>query len=344
MLRIDRPHHPTPVDLLTRHKSCITLNLKLSGALNLLKDLLRHADVLIDPFQPGTLESLGLHPKELCSANPRLIIARLTGFRRDGKYANMAGHDINYLAVSGVLSHLGRQDGPPYPPANLLADFAGGGLMCAFGILLALFERSRSGRGQVVENNMVDGSAYLASMIRYATKTPFWDQPRGHNFLDGGCPWYDVYECKDGGYMAVGALEPKFFEELLRGLKLENEISSGDQTDRSKWPEIASKFRNLFAEKSRKEWEVVFDGQDACCTPVLAQSELESYNYDQRLPVGLGGLPGSTLSREQAWKSKGLAPDEGGAALLRDWAGWRKGQDYEIDENGGLFRVYPARL
>lgn len=256
----------------------------------------------------------------------------------------MAGHDINYLAVSGVLSHLGRKDSSPYPPANLLADFAGGGLICAFGILLALFERSRSGQGQVVENNMVDGSAYLATMVRYATKTPFWDQPRGDNFLDGGCPWYDVYECKDGGFMAVGALEPKFFKELLRGLELEDEISSGDQIDRSTWPGIASKFRKRFAEKSRKEWEVVFDGRDACCTPVLGQSELESYDYDQRLPVGLNGSPGSPLSRDQAWEGKGLNPGEGGEALLRDWVGWRKGQDYEADNHGGLLRVVPAKL
>lgn len=344
MLRIDRPHHPAPVDLLTRHKSSIAIDIKTSGGLDLLKDLLRHVDVLIDPFRPGTLESLGLHPAELRSANSRLIIARLTGFRRDGKYAHMAGHDVNYLSVSGVLGHLGRKDGPPYPPANLLADFAGGGLMCAFGILLALFERSQSGQGQVVENNMVDGSAYLASMVRYAMKTPLWDQPRGHNFLDGGCPWYDVYECKDGEYMAVGALEPKFLKELLRGLNLENEISVDDQTDRSIWPAIASKFRKRFADKTREEWELVFDGKDACCTPVLGRSELESYDYDQRLPVGLKGSPGSSLRRDQAWESRGLAPGEGGEALLKDWFGWRKGQDYQIDKNGGLLRIFSAKL
>lgn len=322
----------------------MAIDLKARQGLDLLKDLLRHVDVLIDPFRPDTLESLGLHPEALRSANPRLIIARLTGFRRDGKYAHMAGHDINYLAVSGVLSHLGRKDGPPYAPANLLADFAGGGLMCALGIILALFERSRSGQGQVVENNMVDGSAYLASMVRYAMKTPLWDQPRGHNFLDGGCPWYDVYECKDGEYMAVGALEPKFFKELLRGLELEDEISFDDQADRSIWPMIASKFRKRFAEKSRREWETVFDGQDACCTPVIGQSELESYDYDQRLPVGLNGSPALSLRRDQAWDGRMLAPGEGGEALLKDWVGWRNGQDYKIDENGGFHRLFPAKL
>lgn len=356
MLRIDRPDHhhpagqiqvsttpsPPPIDFFTRHKSSIALDLKLSGALGLLKDLLRHVDVLIDPFRPGILESLGLDPAELRRSNARLIIARLTGFRRDGKYAHMAGHDINYLAVSGVLAHLGRKDGPPYPPANLFADFAAGGLMCAFGIMLALFERSQSGQGQVVENNMVDGSAYLASMLRYGIKSPLWDKPRGHNFLDGGCPWYDVYECKDGGYMAVGAFEPKFFQELLRGLNLETEISS-DHTNRKAWPTIRSKFQNRFLEKTKAEWELVFDGKDACCTPILSQPELESYDYDQRLPVGLQGSPGPSLSHDQAWESKGLAPGFGGEAVLKEWVGWRKGQDYKI-ENGGFLQIISAKL
>ena len=173
-------------------------------------DLLKHADVLIEPYRPGVLESLGLNPTGLLASNQRLIIARLTGFRRDGEYANKAGHDINYLAVSGVLSLLGRKGEAPYAPANILADFAGGGLMCAFGILMALFSRTHSGKGQVVESNMVDGSAFLGTLMRYLIRTPLWDQPRGQNLLDGGCPWYDVYECKDGKYMAVGALEQKF--------------------------------------------------------------------------------------------------------------------------------------
>ena len=221
VLRVDRsPNEPnagTPPDFLARGKRSIVLDLKKPQALALLKDLLRHVDILIEPYRPGVLESLGLCPTELLASNPRLIVARLTGFRRDGPYANMAGHDINYLAVSGILSQLGRADGPPYAPANMLADFAGGGLMCAFGILAALLDRARTGKGQVVESNMVDGTAYLGTLMRYAVKTPAWSQPRGQNLLDGGSPFYDVYECKDGGYMAVGALEPKFFHELLRG-------------------------------------------------------------------------------------------------------------------------------
>lgn len=330
------------MDLLTRHKVSVALDLKASRGFALLKDVLKHVDILIDPFRPGVLESLGFNLADLRKANPRLIIARLTGFRRDGKYAHMAGHDINYLAVSGVLSQLGRKDGPPYPPANLLADFAGGGLMCAFGILLALFERSQSGQGQVVENNMVDGSAYLASMLRYGVKSFLGDKPRGHNLLDGGCPWYAVYECKDGGYMAVGALEPRFFKKLLDGLNLQDEISA-NQTNRSLWPMIESKFRERFLEKPRDQWEVIFKGKDACCTPVLDQEELKSHDYDQRLPIGLDGSSGPAICQDQAWESKGLAPGVGGEDLLNTWFGWKRGQDFDI-ERGGLIKSCRSKL
>ena len=376
VLRSDRPHpaaahtstsrststststpFPSTVDPLTRHKSCIALDLKNPGGLSFLKNLLSHVDILIDPFRLGILESLDLAPAAVQLAHPRLIIARLTGFRRDGKYAHIAGHDINYLAVSGVLSMLGPSDDnrPPYPPANLLADFAGGGLMCAFGILMALLDRGQSGRGQVVQNNMVDGTAYLASFLRYARKSPLGDQPRGQNMLDGGCPWYGVYECKDGGYMAVGALEPQFFRTLLRGLDLDSDpdfaipsTSSPSSsfllaTNRTLWPTIKSKFTRRFLTKTRAEWELIFSPsgtlKDACCTPVLTQSELEATDYDQRLPVGLQGEHGLRLTREQAWESRGLVPggggDGGGEALLRKWAGWEPGREYEYQYHGG---------
>lgn len=211
VLRIDKPSrfdadvasHPTP-DLLTRHKGAIAVDLKQSGGVALVKELIRNADILIDPFRPGVLEKLGLGPREvLCALNPRLIVARMTGFRRDGQYSQMAGHDINYLAVSGVLSMLGRAQDKPYPPANLLGDFGGGGLMLVCGILQALLSRELSGYGQIVEANMVDGVAYLATMPRLGVKTTMWNRPRGENTLDGGCPYYDTYQTKDGKFMAV---------------------------------------------------------------------------------------------------------------------------------------------
>lgn len=170
----------------------------------MIKSLVSVVDVVIDPFRPGVLEKVGLSPEEvLLKINPRLIVGRMTGFRRDGKYSAMAGHDINYVAVSGVLSLLGRSGDKPHPPANLLGDFAGGGLVCFLGIVLALFHRAQVGRGQVVEANMVDGAAYIGTFPRLLLDTVMWNRPRGTNLLDGGSPYYDTYETKDGKYMAV---------------------------------------------------------------------------------------------------------------------------------------------
>lgn len=350
VLRIDRPHPnahtpdppPSTPDLLTRHKSSIALDLKSIDAIALLKDLLNHVDVLVDPFRPGVIEALGLAPTETLASNPRLIIARLSGFRRDGEYATMAGHDINYLAVSGVLSQLGPKNGPPHPPANILADFAGGGLMCAFGILIALLQRTRSSQGQVVENNMVDGSAYLASMMRYGLRTPLWDKPRGENILDGGSPWYDVYECKGGGHMAVAAIEPKFGHELLRGLGFGDQFL-GFEHDREAWPGIKLQFQQRFLQKTRPEWERIFKGTDACCTPVLQQKELEVQGYEQRLPIHLLMSPGHTITPQEAWESKGLAPGVGGEALLEVWTGWKRGKNYNVKQ-GGLAKIHASKL
>ena len=347
MLRIDRSHPqahtvdpPSPThDSLTRHKSSIAIDLKSPNGLDLLRNLLKDTDVLLDPFRPGVLESRGLAPADLLVANPRLIIARLTGFRRDGPYSQMAGHDINYLAVSGILSQLGRKDDPPTPPANIVADFAGGGLICAFGILAALLNRAQTGKGQIVEANMVDGTAYLGTFIRYATKSAFWDQPRGENLLDGGCPWYQVYECADGGYMAVGALEPQFYTKFIKGLNLH----LPQDYDRTKWPEMKMKFCQRFLQKSRSEWEKIFDGKDACCTPVLTQAELEEQNYDQRPAVTLTGSPCLPIPKENAWSSAGLAPGVGGEDILHVWMGWKRGRDYDA-KGGGLVKIDKAKL
>lgn len=350
ILRIDRPHPsahtlsapPPTADVLVRNKTSIALDLKSAGGLLLLRKILEDADVLIDPYRPGVIESMGLRPSELLAANQRLIVARLTGFRRDGKYSAMAGHDINYLAVSGVLSQLGRKGSPPSPPANILADFAGGGLMCALGIMMALFAREKSGKGQVVESNMVDGSAYLATMMRLGTKTPLWDKQRGENLLDGGSPFYDVYECKDGGYMAVGALEPQFFSRLLRGLELPIELQM-QQHERDSWDSMRELFRGKFKQKTRKQWEAVFDGKDACCTPVLSQRELERAEYKQRQAVALSKTPGREIDQSKAWKSAGMSPGFGGEKILLHWMGWSRGIDYEV-KHGALILSQKAKL
>jgi alpha-methylacyl-CoA racemase len=204
VLRLDRAPATAPSDQLTRRKTSICVNIKTPAGVALVKKIIPFVDVIIDPFRPGVLEKAGLGPEDvLLKLNPRLIIGRMTGFRRDGKYSQMAGHDINYIAVSGVLSLFGRQGERPYPPGNVVGDFAGGGAMCFLGILLALLAREKTGFGQVVEANMVDGSAILATMPRLGLKTEVWRRERGTNMLDGGAPFYQTYETKDGKYTAV---------------------------------------------------------------------------------------------------------------------------------------------
>lgn len=274
----------------------------------------------------------------------------------------MAGHDINYIAVSGALSLLGRAHEKPLPPANILGDFAGGGATLFQGLLLALLERGKSGKGQVVEANMVDGSAYLVTFPRMLLKTPLWDRPRGQNRLDSGCPFYDTYETADGLYMAVGALEPQFFTLLIKGLGLAGKGIEETRDDRATWPGLKELFTGIFKSKTRKQWEDIFDGMDACCTPVLSNKELEEGREregDQRPAVTLRGSPGLALAPGPSVRdpSKGqgpgieggsysgvaLYPGEGGEETLGSWLGWKRGKDYEVS-NGGLVAKSAAKL
>jgi len=360
VLRLDRaPSAPTS-DQLTRRKTSICVNLKSPAGLALIKKIIPQVDVVIDPFRPGVLEKAGLDPETvLLRLNKRLIVARMTGFRRDGKYSQMAGHDINYIAVSGVLSMFGRKGENPYAPGNVVGDFAGGGAMCFMGILLALLARERSGYGQVVEANMVDGSAILATMPRLGLKTEVWKRERGTNMLDGGAPFYDTYETKDGKYMAVGAIEPQFYAALLKGMGLEPSDLPGNRDDRADWPKLKDFFAAEFKKKTREEWEAIFDGTDACCTPVLTQGELETQGFDQRPAVTLKSSPGYAIhdghdGRSAAegqgigmdgggWSEKGLKPGSGGEDTLTTWMGWTKGRHY-IEDQGGLVWKDSARL
>ncbi|KAF2801542.1 CoA-transferase family III [Mytilinidion resinicola] len=353
VLRLDRaPVIPTN-DQLTRHKTSICVNLKSPGGIALIKKLILHVDVVIDPFRPGVLEKLGLGPEEvLLKLNPRLVVGRMTGFRRDGKYSQMAGHDINYIAVSGVLSMFGRKGEKPYPPGNVVGDFAGGGAMCFLGILLALFARAHNGGiGQVVEANMVDGSAILATMPRLGLKTEMWRAPRGENMLDGGAPFYDTYETKDGRFMAVGAIEPQFFAQLLKGLSLTPSSLPGAQQDRKCWPAMKTLFTSTFKSKNRDEWEKIFGDTDACCTPVITQAELEADGFDQRPAVTLKASPGYAIAEGSAdrpaavgqgsgvkgsgWNNELLQPGKGGEETLEQWLGWKRGKQFGV-EGGGL--------
>lgn len=205
------------MDCLSNGKKSISLDIRTSKGASILKSLCKQSDVLIEPFRRGVMEKLNLGPDVLLKDNPRLIYARLTGYGQSGPLSNRVGHDINYVAYSGLLSLLGREDEKPSPPINLIADFGGGGLTCAFGILLALQERNSSGLGQVVDSSMVNGAAYLGSWLYRSQNLPVWGKSKGNNWLDTGAHFYEVYQTKDGKYMSVGAIEPQFYQQLIDG-------------------------------------------------------------------------------------------------------------------------------
>ncbi|XP_061426858.1 alpha-methylacyl-CoA racemase [Lethenteron reissneri] len=274
VVRVDRAGtRATMPDVLARGKQSLTLNLKCPQGVAVLRRLCLASDVLIEPFRPGVMERLGLGPDVLLGENPRLIYARLTGFGQSGPYASMAGHDINYVAVSGLLSMLGRQGEKPTPPLNLLADFAGGGLMCAMGITMAMLERNRSGLGQVIDTSMVEGAAYVGSFVWRTRPAGLWARPRGENMLDTGAPFYDTYRTADGQYVAVGAIEPQFYSALLKGLGLDP-ATMPHQMSMDDWPATKREFSRCFAQRSRADWCRVFEGMDACVTPVLTPEEV----------------------------------------------------------------------
>ncbi|KAF7283356.1 hypothetical protein GWI33_000865 [Rhynchophorus ferrugineus] len=268
VIRIDKIDSNTDIDCLSNGKRSIALNLKSSEGNNIIKKLIKSCDVSIEPFRAGVMEKLGLGPKTLMKENPRLIYARLTGYGQNGPYSKKAGHDINYLALSGLLSIMGRKNEKPMFPINLAADFGGGGLMCTLGILMALIEREKSGLGQIVDLNMVNGTSYLGSFIYRSQKSPLWGNKRGENVLDSGAPFYEVYKTKDGKYISVGALEPQFYTQLLQGLNLTED--EAPQYDFEKSKKI---FTERIAEKTRDEWCKIFEPLDACVMPVLELNE-----------------------------------------------------------------------
>jgi alpha-methylacyl-CoA racemase len=277
VLRVDRaercgPDARTPVDPLSRGRRSMGLNLKDPAGVELLLNLTAEADVLVEGFRPGVAERLGFGPDVCAQRNPRLIFARMTGWGQDGPLAPTAGHDIDYIAISGALSPIGRAGGPPLPPVNFLGDFGGGGMLMALGIVAALVERATSGQGQVVDAAMVDGSALITSFIYGMRAAGAWQDQRGTNLIDTGAPFYDTYATADGGYVAVGALEPQFYAALLAGLGL-TDAGLPAQHDRSGWPLLRERFAAVFAARSRDEWAEVFAGTDACVAPVLSMAE-----------------------------------------------------------------------
>jgi len=277
VLRVDRaercgPQARRPNDPLGRGRRSIGLNLKDPAAVDLLLRLAGNADVLVEGFRPGVAERLGFGPQVCAERNPGLVFARMTGWGQDGPLAPTAGHDIDYIAISGALSMIGRAGESPVPPVNLIGDFGGGGMLLALGILAALVERAHSGLGQVVDAAMVDGSALLTSFVYGMRASGTWQDKRGSNLLDGGAPFYDTYATADSQYVAVGALEPQFYAALLHGLGLTG-AELPEQHDRDGWPVLRERFAAAFAARTRAEWEQVFAGTDACVAPVLTAAE-----------------------------------------------------------------------
>lgn len=259
-------------DVMFRGRRSITVDLKATGGSEAVLELADKADALIEGFRPGVLERLGLAPDVLLARNPRLVIGRMTGWGQDGPLAARAGHDIDYIALSGVLHATGRAGERPVPPLNLVGDFGGGGMLLALGVACALIEAQRSGRGQVVDAAMVEGAGLLSSMMWGMLAAGQWRDERGVNVLDTGAPWYDTYATRDGKHVAVGAIEGKFYVELVSRLGLDA-ATLPDPQDRARWPELRSRFVTAFAARTRDEWNAIFDGSDACVAPVLSFAE-----------------------------------------------------------------------
>jgi alpha-methylacyl-CoA racemase len=266
-------------DLLNRSRPSVGIDLKQPSAVALVLDLVTQADVLIEGFRPGVAERLGVGPEQCWERNQKLVYGRMTGWGQDGPMAETAGHDIDYIAISGALWPLGRKEERPAPPLNLVGDFGGGGMLLAFGVLAALVEAGRSGRGQVVDAAMTDGSASLMTMIYAFRQFGWWTEERGTNILDTGAHFYEVYETADGKYFAVGAMEAKFYADLLKGMGLEGE-DLPHQMDRERWPELKVRFAEIFRTKTRDEWAAIFDGTDACAAPVLSPWEAHTHPHN----------------------------------------------------------------
>ena len=284
VVRVDRPraaealHAGAPGPHMSEGRTVIGADLKSERGLDLARDLLSRADVLLEGFRPGVMERLGLGPDDCLESNPRLVYARVTGWGQEGPLAKTAGHDMNYISVNGALHSIGRAGGPPVPPVNLLGDFAGGTMFTVTGILAALVERQTSGRGQVVDAAMVDGSALLMSMLHEDRSRDFWSDERGTNYLDTGAPWYDVYECADGRHVSVGCIEPQFYAAFLEGTGLAGE-DLPDQWDTGKWPLLRARFAEVLRTRTRDQWGEVFENTDACVMPVLSLAEAPDHPH-----------------------------------------------------------------
>ena len=269
-------------DVLLRGRRNVALDLKHPDGAATLLQLVERADALIEGFRPGVMERLGVGPEQCLARNPRLVFGRMTGWGQSGPYANAAGHDINYIALAGALAHFGRAGEAPTPPLNMVGDFGGGGMLLAYGVVCALLESQRSGKGQVVDAAMVDGSAVLMSMFWAFKNIGMFDEhARGTNLLDTGAHFYDVFECADGEWVSIGSIEPQFYALLLEKTGLAGDAELAAQMDRSKWPTLKTKLAAVFRTKTRAQWNEIMEGTDVCYAPVLRMSEAAQHPHNR---------------------------------------------------------------
>lgn len=324
-----------------RGKLSIALNLKVPEGVDVVLRLCEHSDVLIEGFRPGVTERLGIGPEACMARNPRLVYGRMTGWGQTGPLANAAGHDINYISLSGALHAVGRAGERPVPPLNLVGDFGGGGMFLAFGVMSAVFEAKRSGIGQVVDVSMVEGSAALMHMM-YAMKAQGqWHDARGTNLLDGAAHFYDTYETADGKYVSIGALEPEFYRLLVKLTGVDAaEFSS--HMDPEHWPALREKLAAVIRQKTRAEWCAILEGTDACFAPVLSMSEAPQHphNRDRGSFIEVAGVsqpaPAPRFSRSNPQSPKSAAPAGSDAQAVLHCAGYSDSQIQSLRERGAL--------
>jgi alpha-methylacyl-CoA racemase len=335
VIRVDRPSipgaaNPFPMlgskyDVMARGRRSLALDLKQPQDRATLLELIGKADALIEGFRPGVMERLGLGPDVCLQKNPRLVFGRMTGWGQHGPLAQVAGHDLNYIALSGMLHAMGRPDTPPAPPLNLVGDFGGGAMMLAFGVVCTLLEAKTSGRGQVVDAAMVDGSALLGAMLYGFRAYGAWNDQRGSNMLDGGAHFYDTYACADGKFISVGAIEPQFYQLLLQHAGI-NDPAFQQQMHAPAWPELKQKLATIFGSKTRAEWCAIMEGTDICFAPVLdmAEAPQHPHNLARQNFIEIAGVtqpaPAPRFSRSVPDVPQAPAqPGQHSQDILRDW-------------------------
>ena len=319
----DTPHF----DVMLRGRRNIALDLKQPDGVATLLDLVEKADALIEGFRPGVMERLGVGPDECLARNPKLVFGRMTGWGQDGPYAQAAGHDINYISLAGALAHIGRAGEAPVPPLNLVGDFGGGGMFLAYGVVCALLEAQRSGKGQVVDTAMVDGAAVLMSMFwSFRTMGVHDENARGTNLLDTGAHFYDVFECSDGTYISLGSIEPQFYAELLQRTGLTDDPEFAQQMNKAMWPKLKDRLREIFLTRTRAEWCAEMEMTDVCFAPVLTMGEAAQHphNIARGTFVEIAGIaqpaPAPRFSRTAAEIASAPAhPGQHSREILTDW-------------------------